>query len=70
MDARPRVAGGRYGAAVRRYGPDSPEAVDARRDLAAAKINASIDSALAASGAPLKPEHAAQLAARLQGGAS
>lgn len=69
MDARPRVAGGRYGAAVRRYGPESPEAVDARRDLAAAKISAAIDYALAASGAPLKSEHAAQLAARLQGGA-
>ncbi|MGX1694070.1 hypothetical protein ACWIBQ_01625 [Microbacterium keratanolyticum] len=69
MESRPRVATSRYGAAVRYHGPESPEAVDARRDLAAAKISASIDSALAASGAPLKPEHAAQLAARLQGGA-
>lgn len=69
MDTRPRVATGRYGAAVRRYGPDSPEAADARRDLAAAKISAAIDSALTASGAPLKAEHAAQLAARLNGGA-
>ncbi|GAB6858497.1 hypothetical protein [Microbacterium xylanilyticum] len=69
MDARPRVVTGRYGAAVRRYGPDSPEATDLRRDLAAAKISAAIDSALAASGAPLKAEHAAQLAARLKAGA-
>lgn len=69
MDTRPRVATSRYGAAVRYHGPDSPEAMDARRNLAAAKISASIDSALTAAGAPLKPEHAAQLAARLQGGA-
>jgi hypothetical protein len=67
METRPRVATGRYGAAVRRYGPDSPEAVDARRDLAAVKISAAIDSALTAAAAPLKVEHAAQLAARLKG---
>lgn len=69
MESRPRAAASRLGAQVRFHGPDSPEATDARRDLAAAKISASIDSALAASGAPLKSEHAAQLAARLQGGA-
>lgn len=62
-------ARGRHANTVQRLGPASPEAIETRRVLAASKINASIDSALAASGAPLKPEHAAALAARLQGGA-
>lgn len=69
METRPREATSRLGAAVRYHGPDSPQAVDARRDLAAAKISASIDSALIAAAAPLKTEHAAALAARLNGAA-
>lgn len=63
----PRVEASRLGPIIQRYGPSSPEAVAQRSRLSAAKISAAIDSALTASGAPLKPEHAAQLAARLNG---
>lgn len=65
----PRVEASRLGPIIQRYGPASPEALAQRSRLAAAKVGAAIDSALAASGAPLPAEHAAQLAARLQGGA-
>lgn len=65
----PRVEASRLGPIIQRYGPASPEANAQRSRLAAAKVDRAITDALAASGAPLKPEHAAALAARLQGGA-
>ena len=61
----PRVAAAAVGRAVR--AGDSAAERDARQALAAAKVNASIDGSLTAAG--INPEHAAQLAARIQGAA-
>lgn len=65
----PRSEASRLGPIIQRYGPASPEANAQRSRLAAAKVDRAITDALAASGGPLIPEDAAQLAARLQGGA-
>lgn len=68
---RPRIVGGRMGAAIRRFGLDSPEAIDARRTLAASKISAAIQEAVADSGEaqPLKADHLALLVAQLEAAA-
>lgn len=65
----PRQEASRLGPIIQRFGPASPEAAAQRSRLSASKINAAISSALAASGTPLIPEDAAQLAARIQGAA-
>ncbi|WP_336643365.1 hypothetical protein [Microbacterium sp. MMO-113] len=62
-----RIAVAAIGRAVRAGDPIAERS--ARSDLAAAKVDRAITDALSASGARLKPEHAAQLSARLQGGA-
>ncbi|WP_353113874.1 hypothetical protein [Microbacterium sp.] len=62
-----RIAVAAIGRAVRRG--DASAERSARSDLAAAKIDHAITDALTASGASLKREHAAQLAARLNGAA-
>lgn len=61
------IAVAAIGRAVRAGDPVAERS--ARSDLAAAKVDRAITDALTVSGVPLKPEHAAQLTARLQGGA-
>ena len=62
-----RIAVAAIGRAVQRG--DASAERSTRSDLAAAKIDHAITAALTASGAALKREHAAHLAARLNGAA-
>jgi len=63
---RPSSAKARHARNVQLHGAHSPEAIETGRDLMAANIGAAIDRALSSSAAPLKREHATELAARLK----
>lgn len=63
----PRVAAAKIGRAVR-FG-DARAEREARSELAAAKIDDAITRTLSASAAPLRRDHATELAARLQAAA-
>ena len=64
MPTTPRHERARVAVAVRNHGPDAPQAVDARRDLAAANLAAYITKTLAAA-PPLTPAQVHDLRAML-----
>ncbi len=63
----PRAERARFGSAKRWHGADSPQARDARRDLAAANIASCISKQLAAA-PPLEPRQVGELTALLVSG--
>ena len=67
MGAKALSARGRLGDTSRRHGPDSQHARDARRDLAAAKIEDYIDKVISEA-PPLSVEQRDALALLLRGG--
>jgi hypothetical protein len=62
MPTTPRHERARVAVAVRNHGPDAPQTLDARRDLAAANITRVVDQA-----PPLLPEQRNRLALLLRG---
>jgi len=67
VDPRNRL-GGRVRQLTRWHGPDAPQTIEAKQDLAEAQIQAAVAKVLAEA-PPLRPEQADRLSVLLRGGA-